>query len=241
MERRDLQHDRHTVSLLTDHMVITPKYGGKILVGDVALVVEGLIRKTCKEMSIEVIDMAVNVDHVHLFIKYPPKYSVSFIAKKIKGRTSRILESSTSHISRNGAQIIYGLQGATMCRLVMDGKLLRNILGPENYVQKDENAIYKPCTQVQGIVTVWRGKLVWGWGSRTTFFKTKNLGITPLDNYECPMKLDIGKCKILSIIHNPINFILNDIFTKFKQFFGFFMLNSYPLMCKFIPSSIKSY
>ncbi len=51
MERRDLRHYRHTVSLFTDYMVITPKYMGKILVDDVALVVEGLIRKTCKEIG----------------------------------------------------------------------------------------------------------------------------------------------------------------------------------------------
>ena len=54
MERRELRHDRHTVSLLTDHMVFSPKYRGKILVGDVALALEGIIRKTCKEMKIEV-------------------------------------------------------------------------------------------------------------------------------------------------------------------------------------------
>ncbi|MCD4843134.1 MAG: IS200/IS605 family transposase [Methanosarcinales archaeon] len=47
--------------------------------------------KTCKELDIEIIDMAINPDHVHLFIQFPPKYSVSFIAKKIKGRSSRIL------------------------------------------------------------------------------------------------------------------------------------------------------
>jgi hypothetical protein len=35
--------------------------------------------------------MAMNVDHVHLFIKYPPKYSVSWIAKRIKGRSSKLL------------------------------------------------------------------------------------------------------------------------------------------------------
>ncbi|MCD4842984.1 MAG: transposase [Methanosarcinales archaeon] len=29
--------------------------------------------KTCRELDIEVIDMTVNPDHVHLFIKYPPK------------------------------------------------------------------------------------------------------------------------------------------------------------------------
>ena len=30
-------------------------------------------------------------NHIHLFIQYPPKYSVSFIAKRLKGITSRIL------------------------------------------------------------------------------------------------------------------------------------------------------
>ncbi len=96
MARKELRHDRHMVSLLTDHMVITPKYRGKILVGDVT--VEGIIHKTCKEMKIEIIDMAVNVDHVHLFIEYPPTYSVSFIAKKIKGRSSRILRQNFPYL-----------------------------------------------------------------------------------------------------------------------------------------------
>lgn len=64
--------------MLTDHAMITPKYREKILVGDVALVVEGIVRKTC--------NMAVNIDHVHLCIEYLIKYSVSFIAKKIKGK-----------------------------------------------------------------------------------------------------------------------------------------------------------
>ena len=50
-------------------MVITPKYRGKILVGDVGLVTEAIIRKTCKEMDIKIIDVSVNIDHVHLFIK----------------------------------------------------------------------------------------------------------------------------------------------------------------------------
>jgi len=61
------------------------------LLGDVAEVAEEIIRETCKELDIEIIDMAMNVDHVHLFIKYPPKYSVSWIAKRIKGRSSKLL------------------------------------------------------------------------------------------------------------------------------------------------------
>ncbi len=89
--RHDLRHDRHTVSLLTDHLVFSPKYRGKVLEGEVAEAAEEIIRETCKELDIEIIDMAVSVDHVHLFIKYPPKYSVSWIAKRIKGRSSKLL------------------------------------------------------------------------------------------------------------------------------------------------------
>jgi len=60
MERRELRHDRHTVSLLTDHMVFLLKYRGKISVEKtIALAVEGIIRKICEEMKIEIIDIAV--------------------------------------------------------------------------------------------------------------------------------------------------------------------------------------
>ena len=52
---------------------------------------EEIIKETCKELDIKIIDMAVGVDHIHLFIEYPPKYSVSWIAKRIKGRSSKLL------------------------------------------------------------------------------------------------------------------------------------------------------
>ncbi|MDI6886962.1 MAG: transposase, partial [archaeon] len=51
--RSDLRHDRHTVSLLTDHLVFSPKYRGKVLEGDVAEAAEEIIRETCKELDIE--------------------------------------------------------------------------------------------------------------------------------------------------------------------------------------------
>ena len=93
-----LRHDRHTVSLLTDHLVIAPKYRGKILTGEVGFVAEAVIRSTCAERGLRIIDTAVNPDHVHIFFQYPPKYSLSFIAKKIKGRSSRILRQEFPHL-----------------------------------------------------------------------------------------------------------------------------------------------
>ncbi len=68
---KELRHDRHTVSLISDHMVFAPKYRGKILIDDVAMVVEGIICKTCVEMGLEIIEIAVNPDHVHILFRYP--------------------------------------------------------------------------------------------------------------------------------------------------------------------------
>ena len=47
--RHELRHDSHTVSLLTDHLVFSPKYRGKVLLGDVAEVVEEIVIDEEKE------------------------------------------------------------------------------------------------------------------------------------------------------------------------------------------------
>jgi len=49
--RHVLRHDRHTVSLLTDHLVFSPKYRGKVLLGEVAEAAEEIIRENCKELD----------------------------------------------------------------------------------------------------------------------------------------------------------------------------------------------
>ena len=68
------------------------------LVCDVALALDWIIRKTCKDIGIELTDMAVNVDNVHLFIRYPLKYFMSYIAKRLKGIRSRELRKAFPHL-----------------------------------------------------------------------------------------------------------------------------------------------
>ena len=60
--RSDLRHGNYTVSLLTNHLVFSPKYRGKVLLGEVAEAAEEIIRENGKELDIEAIDMAVGVD-----------------------------------------------------------------------------------------------------------------------------------------------------------------------------------
>lgn len=42
--------------------------------------------------NVHIFKGVVSKDHVHMHIEYPPSLSVSMLVKKLKGRTSRILQ-----------------------------------------------------------------------------------------------------------------------------------------------------
>ena len=90
-KRWGLRHDRHSVSLLTDHMVFCTKFRRPLLHGDIAVRCEEIIRSVAKDLNVRIIRMAVNPEHVHIFFKYPPKFSPSKIAMQFKGTSSYLL------------------------------------------------------------------------------------------------------------------------------------------------------
>ncbi|SHL49341.1 putative transposase [Desulfatibacillum alkenivorans DSM 16219] len=70
------------------HIVWTPKYRYKILKGKVADEVENCVRAFSAQQGAEVIELNVQIDHVHLLVMIPPKVSVSGFVGTVKGRTA---------------------------------------------------------------------------------------------------------------------------------------------------------
>ena len=97
---KSLRRDNHSVSMLTNHMVFSPKYRGRMLKGDVKRDCEKVLCQICKENKVQIIDLAVACDHVHLFIKYPPKHSISRLANRIKGQSSKRLRAMHPELVR---------------------------------------------------------------------------------------------------------------------------------------------
>jgi REP-associated tyrosine transposase len=74
------------------HFVWTPKYRYRILEGEIARDVEACLRGFSERFGCEVIEINVQLDHVHLLAMVPPKVSISDYLGTIKGRTAiRIL------------------------------------------------------------------------------------------------------------------------------------------------------
>ena len=86
------RHGSHTITRLTVHIVWVTKYRYKVLKGEIQKRCRELIIQICNAEDVRIIKGAVSKDHVHMLIEYPPSKSVSELVKRMKGRTSRLLQ-----------------------------------------------------------------------------------------------------------------------------------------------------
>jgi putative transposase len=69
------------------HVVFCPKYRYKILQSEVANYVKQQIYRLSNEKNdVEVLEVNVQVDHVHIVVSIPPKYAVSQYMGFLKGK-----------------------------------------------------------------------------------------------------------------------------------------------------------
>ena len=85
------KHSNTTVYNLGYHLIWCPKYRRKVLVEEVEIHLRQLLKEKAKEICVEIINMEIMPDHVHLFVKGKPIHSPHWIVQQFKGYTSRIL------------------------------------------------------------------------------------------------------------------------------------------------------
>ena len=81
---RNIQSSSHAKYDLKIHIVRCPKYRKRIFHDKIAHNMQGIIRDICNKHDIKIISGKLAVDHVHLFVSYEPKLSVSKLVQYIK-------------------------------------------------------------------------------------------------------------------------------------------------------------
>ena len=81
------------------HIVFCPKYRRKVLTGDVEVRLKELISEICSDLRVDLIEMEIMPDHVHLLLDVDPQLGVHRVIKQIKGRTSHVLRSEFKHLT----------------------------------------------------------------------------------------------------------------------------------------------
>ena len=78
----------HVVWHCQYHLVWTPKYRYRILHGAVGEEVAQCIWAFSTRLHGDIVEMNVQVDHIHLVVKIPPRLSISQYVGTVKGRTA---------------------------------------------------------------------------------------------------------------------------------------------------------
>lgn len=78
------------------HVVWCPKYRRSVLANGVDVRLKELIKETCDSLNVEIIEMEIMPDHVHLLMEVDPQFGVHKAVKQIKGYSSKVLRTEFS-------------------------------------------------------------------------------------------------------------------------------------------------
>lgn len=73
------------------HVVWCPKYRRSVLINDVDVRLKELIKETYDSLNVEIIEMEIMPDYVHLLMEVDPQFGVHKAVKHIKGYSSKVL------------------------------------------------------------------------------------------------------------------------------------------------------
>jgi REP-associated tyrosine transposase len=96
----DYLHEQHTVHLIVYHIIWCPKRRRRILRGEIAQRLEQLVNEVAVEYNWQVLNLSIQPDHVHLFIRSNPYPLPTDSARLIKGRSSHVLREAFPYLQR---------------------------------------------------------------------------------------------------------------------------------------------
>lgn len=91
---------KHTVYDLKYHFVWVPKYRKQVLRGDVKEFAEKVFKRIAREYGWEIEEMAIEADHVHLFLLVPPKYAPAKVVQITKSISAREIFKEFPHLRK---------------------------------------------------------------------------------------------------------------------------------------------
>jgi putative transposase len=96
----EYEHDNHNVHLIVYHIIFCPKRRRKILKGPIHDRLQQIIQEVAVEHNWSVVELAIQPDHVHLFLRSNPITLPTDIARLVKGRSSHLLREEFPYLKR---------------------------------------------------------------------------------------------------------------------------------------------
>ena len=109
---RSLSHTKWTCQY---HVVFLPKYRKKVIYGELRRDLGEVLRRLAQQRESEVEEGHLMVDHVHIMLSIPPKYSGAQVIGYLKGKSARSTLPGTTRGGRATSSGSTSGPGATSC------------------------------------------------------------------------------------------------------------------------------
>ena len=127
----------HSTHDLKVHLVWCTKYRHKALQQDVACRIRDLLRQICEANDIQIVKGHVSKDHIHLYVSSPPKLSVSEMIKRLKGRSSKMIQAEFPELgAKFWGRDFWGIVYAAFSSGTVTDQTIQEYL--ERHIDKDD-------------------------------------------------------------------------------------------------------
>ena len=91
----------HTVWECKYHVVFVPKKRRRVIYGKLRQEIGTILRRLSEFKGVKITEGKACVDHIHLCLSIPPKYSVSTFIGYLKGKSAMIVFEKYSNLRKN--------------------------------------------------------------------------------------------------------------------------------------------
>ena len=126
---------KHTKWECKYHVVWIPKCRKKVLYGQLRKDLGPVVRKLASQKESEVVEGKLKVDHVHMVVSIPPKYSVAQVIGYVKGK-SAIWVARAMGKNRNFLGQNFWARGYCVSTIGLDEKTIREYVRSQEEVDK---------------------------------------------------------------------------------------------------------
>ena len=139
---RDFKKLAHSIYECKYHVVFCPKYRFRILKGELGAYVAEKIQKLSKQKDgVEILELNVLPDHVHLVASIAPKYAVSKMMGFLKGKVAISVFQHYPHIGKQYWGRHMWSRGYCVSTVGLDEERIRKYVQWQEKKEKQQEAI----------------------------------------------------------------------------------------------------
>ena len=119
------------------HVVFVPKYRQKRLYGKFRRRVGDIIRDLCRQRGVELLEGHLMPDHVHMYLRVPPKFSIAFVIGFLKGKSAVRIHRRVLGTKR-ATGLHFWARGYCVSTVGLDDETIRRYIQDQDKIQKQQ-------------------------------------------------------------------------------------------------------